>query len=1339
MAVRDEVVRLSLEDAGFSTGTAKATAEVALLNRELKATDGAGLSGSRGIDRMGAASARAKRPIGDAAVQTDRLGQSIDDAGNKAKKSERALDSYSGRIGLLGATIGAVGPSLGPLLAVGGAGLAGLANDMGMAALAGGSLVAALHGVGGTLQAVNKAYLDPSAANIKAAELAMKKATPEARAFVMQLHELMPLLKKMQGSAQAGWFPGLTKAIHDLEPLAPTIEKILGDVGKRGGELLAQGAQSLAGSRWRDFFKFVDTEAPQAMSAMAHVVGSLTHGLAELWMAFRPLDTDVNRSLERGAKAFDRWATGLNKTAQGSKDMESFLAYMHETGPQVGDALVAIGDAVVQIIEAMAPLGGPTLKIITDLSHAIAAIADSPLGTPIMALAQLAGVLSLLNKAAIPLQKNLGMGSGKGLLGGLAFGPDLARAKAGLKDIRAGYTEIAALGGGPLTVFNKTARTSSEEAERLGRGMGVVAGQALRALGPIAGMTLAQSHFVKQQGLSNTVMYAGLGMMAGPWGAAAGATIGLLQDISSGSAQVTSSVKAMDTTFSTSSSTLRDQAKALADVHQSIKDTYSDPSIGTALQYGFQGLLGKQTTVSKSYDDQLAKLKELQHSAAAFATIAASMKVDVGGLGLSPDGSVGKGVLDFADRLGPAMDKAGVSVEDLGNTFHAAFGPGATAQTQQAWTDLVGKITTTVAYMDSDKGKIDSFAQAMRKLSDPTYTAAQSADALASSLGDLFDPKINASAATDGWIKAAQALKGLKDSAGFQFKGVGTSAATLQNRSLVRDYVTSIKERITAAAAAGASEQRLAHILLGSQQVLRSNGRAAAEYGRQLGLTPKLVRTIVRQVGMDKARAEIKDLTRQYANLSKPVQLELKSKGIPETKADAKKMAADLNLAAKPRKALITFVGDAAKAKIKTIGDLLDGVGKKKPKPKVDVNTSAANSKLVTLQQMIDNMHGKTVQINVQQSGGINLGLPGSADGSTVPKTGRPYADRHLYLLADGEEVVSNRFGQADRNRPLLKAINAGHLAGGGTAGVSTTATSSKHHNGLTGSELSSAVQSLVSSMSSLFGGGASTPGGQAMQAMHVFAATIKKDGGHVGDNFGLLSKKIATNATQYDRLSTTLQNLVSTQQALIDGVKQSFTTDVFNQSPDLSSLTFGGGRSFSDLPQFLQDSFTKQAQTTQYANIPFQLTADSDAARKYADELKQMRKNLGKGYADIAGSDDKGFVDWLSHQSAAVQKQYGQAFASRDNQVQRAAVSVGAGMGPQLAAVRSEMAGLRADNKVLLKRVEDAVHSTVSHRVQAEQADLNGAAVGKAVNGVGSTAKTRSKVAAATNPRGRR
>lgn len=113
---------------------------------------------------------------------------------------------------------------------------------------------------------------------------------------------------------------------------------------------------------------------------------------------------------------------------------------------------------------------------------------------------------------------------------------------------------------------------------------------------------------------------------------------------------------------------------------------------------------------------------------------------------------------------------------------------------------------------------------------------------------------------------------------------------------------------------------------------------------------------------------------------------------------------------------------------------------------KVEANTNPAIAAINAVNYAIAQLHDKTVTIHtVQMTSFLSKrgGQPvpgGSADGSTVPKTGLPYADRHLYLLADGEEVISNRRGQADRFRPLLKAINNAAdgatvgLAGGGTA-----------------------------------------------------------------------------------------------------------------------------------------------------------------------------------------------------------------------------------------------------------------------------------------------------------------
>lgn len=367
MAVRRESVRLDVEG-NFARGVLEDAAAVEVLKRSLKDLSGQSVQSSRA---------------------TKDLERDIDKTGRTAERSSRS-------IGLLAGSIGSLFPLVAPLGGVGLAGLAGIANDAGMATVALGSLVVAFHGVGSTLQAVNKAALDPTAANLSAAQLAMEKLTPAARQFVAELHGMGPIVHQLQASAASGWFPGLTQALHNLIPLAPVIDKIFHDVGTMGGKLAAQGAKALAGPQWASFFKFIDTEAPKAMAAIGHVLGSVAHGLAQLWMAFAPLNHSFNNWIVDVAKSFDKWATGLSAT-QGFHD---FLDYIHQTGPQVAAAVGAIANAVVQIVQAAAPLGGQTLQILTAIAKVLGAIAASPLGTPILALIQMA-TLARLASAAI--------------------------------------------------------------------------------------------------------------------------------------------------------------------------------------------------------------------------------------------------------------------------------------------------------------------------------------------------------------------------------------------------------------------------------------------------------------------------------------------------------------------------------------------------------------------------------------------------------------------------------------------------------------------------------------------------------------------------------------------------------------------------------------------------------------------------------------------------------------------------------------------------------------------------------------------------------------------------
>ncbi|KAB2807982.1 hypothetical protein F9L07_25265 [Pimelobacter simplex] len=371
MATRRERVIVSLDD-DYSGPMARCVGATALLNAEL--------------DRLSGQ-----------AVMTSRFARTVerdmDGVASSTKRADTSINQLSGRLSLLARLAAVLGPGLVPIGAVGVAGVAGLASQFGFAAAGALSLVVAAQGVGDALKAVEDARLDPTAANLEKAEQAMAKLAPEAREFVARFQEIRPVLGDLQKSAAAGWFPGLTEALDSIETAAPTIERILLAVSTAGGDLIADGAKSLAGDRWADFFDFIEAEAPDAITALGQAVGSLTHGLASLWMAMDPVNDGVRDWLVDVTKSFDDWASSLDEG-----DVQGFFNYLSETGPKVAAAAGAIANAILQIAEAAAPLGGPVLDGLTAVAKAIATIADSPLGTPIMAAVTAMSGLSLASR-----------------------------------------------------------------------------------------------------------------------------------------------------------------------------------------------------------------------------------------------------------------------------------------------------------------------------------------------------------------------------------------------------------------------------------------------------------------------------------------------------------------------------------------------------------------------------------------------------------------------------------------------------------------------------------------------------------------------------------------------------------------------------------------------------------------------------------------------------------------------------------------------------------------------------------------------------------------------------
>lgn len=427
--------------------------------------------------------------------------QGIPGIDRAASTASWKIDRFSGRLRILAGLAASIGPAFVPITATAIPAVTGLASGLGFVTLATGGTVFALSGLGSALDALNKYRLEPTEANLEAARKQMQLISPEARAMVRELAALAPVLRELRSTGQAGFLPGFDRGVDHLLRLLPRALAIIDEITDTSGDLFADGAASLASDRWEDFFEFLETDARPTLVETARLTGNVAHGLAELWMAFQPTNMRGLEILADGADRFDKWATGLDET----QGFENFVQFINDNGPQVAETLGAVGMAIVDIVQATAPLGGPSLRIIEATAEALSLIADSPIG-PVL-LAGAAG-MSALNLAA------------------WAFSRPLNSARAGIAQLVADLRTMRTTGA---AAWQTNTAGALQYAAASGRVKGQLAGIGKTAAG-VGALAFATSGLADEMGVANTAMLGTAGAMAGPWGAAIGAGIGLMLD-----------------------------------------------------------------------------------------------------------------------------------------------------------------------------------------------------------------------------------------------------------------------------------------------------------------------------------------------------------------------------------------------------------------------------------------------------------------------------------------------------------------------------------------------------------------------------------------------------------------------------------------------------------------------------------------------------------------------------------------------------------------------------------------------------------------------------------------
>lgn len=197
-----------------------------------------------------------------------------------------------------------------------------------------------------------------------------------------------------------------------------------------------------------------------------------------------------------------------------------------------------------------------------------------------------------------------------------------------------------------------------------------------------------------------------------------------------------------------------------------------------------------------------------------------------------------------------------------------------------------------------------------------------------------------------------------------------------------------------------------------------AEAKAAAKRGRELsaalkGVPTKVASQIVTQ-GADVSLKELETLIDKYKRTPKQVRTLVKNLGVP-----------------------------VAKRELQTLIDHGKTLDKLDPSVTVSANTKPANDALAGLTGYLQSIIRTPWNIPVgvkkkgKADGGTILAMPSLfSQGGSVAGARYPYGDKVPTMLAPGEEVISNRHGQADRFRGLLKAINSNRLASGGTVGL---------------------------------------------------------------------------------------------------------------------------------------------------------------------------------------------------------------------------------------------------------------------------------------------------------------
>ena len=261
----------------------------------------------------------------------------------------------------------------------------------------------------------------------------MADLSDAGRAFVGFMFGLRQEGLQLRQAAERGFLPGFQRGIESLLPLVPRLTEFVERLGRGMGDIAERALTGLSGAGWRPFFSYLDGTAVPTVKQLAATFGNVVTGLANMVLAFVPVQRQVGGGFAELAERFAAWSASLSSNRQ----FQEFLDYVLTRGPVVVATAMSLLDALVRIGIAGAPIGDVVLAALRGIGAALSAI-------PIPLLTALVTGFAALRIAAVVAPMVMALSG--------ALHQFASNVAVGATSARAGAASFAAALGGPWTI-----------------------------------------------------------------------------------------------------------------------------------------------------------------------------------------------------------------------------------------------------------------------------------------------------------------------------------------------------------------------------------------------------------------------------------------------------------------------------------------------------------------------------------------------------------------------------------------------------------------------------------------------------------------------------------------------------------------------------------------------------------------------------------------------------------------------------------------------------------------------------------------------------------------------